>query len=90
MGYSLDGKANITLTGNTTVNGLAPGWHNLTVYAIDVYGVGGVSENVYFNIIVPFPIALVAGVSFASIAVVAACLFFYRKKQPLIGRNSKV
>jgi hypothetical protein len=38
MGYSLDGAENVTVTGNTTVNGIPAGVHNITVYATDIYG----------------------------------------------------
>ena len=38
QGYSLDGAANITLHGNTTLTGFADGLHILTVYANDTSG----------------------------------------------------
>ncbi|MEM2293950.1 MAG: hypothetical protein QXX41_11815 [Nitrososphaerota archaeon] len=50
MGYSLDGQANITITGNTTLTGLSDGTHSLIVYATDTDGNTGASETVYFNI----------------------------------------
>jgi hypothetical protein len=31
--YSLDGQANVTITGNITLSELQDGWHNVTVYA---------------------------------------------------------
>ncbi|MCW4028112.1 MAG: hypothetical protein NWE92_00485 [Candidatus Bathyarchaeota archaeon] len=81
MGYSLDGETNVTLTGNTTLAGLAPGLHNLVVYATDIYGVDGASQTVFFTVIEPFPVAWVIAVSFISIVGVAVCLFYYRKRR---------
>jgi hypothetical protein len=81
MGYSLDGKVNVTITGNGTIKGLPGGFHNLTVYAIDVYGVGGASKTVYFEIVDPLPAVFIAGVSAASITGVAAGLLYNRRKR---------
>jgi hypothetical protein len=53
MGYSLDGKANTTIAGNTTLTTLASGTHSLTIYANDTVGNMGSSKTVYFNIKVP-------------------------------------
>ena len=39
MAYSLDGKANVTVAGNTTLNELPNGSHNITVYATDLEGI---------------------------------------------------
>jgi len=51
IGYSLDGAANVTITGNTTVTGLAHGSHRIVVYANDTQGNMGVSNTVYFVIV---------------------------------------
>ena len=72
MSYSLDGKANTTLTGNITLNGLASGLHDLTIYATDIYGINGASKTVSFEVAEPFPLALIEGVSAASVVGVAA------------------
>lgn len=48
--YSLDGKANVTITGNTILTGLDEGTHNIIVYAQDLDGFTGLSERVYFTI----------------------------------------
>jgi len=50
MAYSLDGQANVTISGNTTLSGLSDGSHNLIVYAKDAAGNTGASEMVYFSI----------------------------------------
>jgi hypothetical protein len=47
--YSLDGKENVTLQGNTTLTGLDYAEHKITVYAQDNAGNLGVSE-IYFKI----------------------------------------
>jgi len=49
VGYSLDGAANVTLTGNTTLSGLSLGSHDLTVYANDTSGNWGL-DNVGFAV----------------------------------------
>ena len=83
--YSLDGEENITISGNTTLTGLANGNHNLTVYATDDAGNTGTSETIDFTVEAPepesFPITLVVAVSGASLAVVAAALLVYLKKR---------
>ena len=50
IGYSLDGEANTTTDGNTTLTDLPEGYHNLKVYANDTVGRFGSSETSYFNI----------------------------------------
>jgi len=45
--YSLDGNANVTLIGNTTLNGVPNGSHSITVYATDTAG-NSASANVQF------------------------------------------
>jgi parallel beta-helix repeat protein len=81
MGYSLDGEANVTVAGNTTLSGLETGLHNLTVYVIDVYGITGASATVTFTIEPePFPTVLVIA-SVAGIAVGAVGLLVYFKKR---------
>jgi hypothetical protein len=48
--YSLDGKENVTIAGNTTLTGLSNGTHNLIVYARDDFGNIGSSKEVNFDI----------------------------------------
>jgi hypothetical protein len=48
--YSLDGKENVTIAGNTTLTGLSIGTHNLIVYAWDDFGDVGASKEVNFDI----------------------------------------
>lgn len=50
VSYSLDGKENVTITGNSTLTGLSHGSHSLTVYANDTAGNMGASEKIHFTI----------------------------------------
>jgi hypothetical protein len=79
-GYSLDGQDNVTVTGNTTMEGLANGLHNVTVYAKDTFGNVGASETVSFSVEVPFPATLVVA-PVASVVVIGAALAIYFKKR---------
>jgi N-acetylneuraminic acid mutarotase len=87
MGYILDCRDNITISGNTTVTELANGLHNVTVYARDKFDNMGVSENINFVIAVPepepepFPVAPVAAAFAASITVVGVGLLVYFRKR---------
>jgi len=83
MGYSLDGGETVTVAGNATLEGLANGVHNVTVYAKDAFGNAGTSEAVSFTVDVPesFPTALVATASGASAALVGVGLILYLKKR---------
>jgi parallel beta-helix repeat protein len=57
MCYSLDGKANVTLLGNTTLNGLSNGLHSVIVYATDVAG-NSASASVHFTVSITVDILL--------------------------------
>ena len=81
MSYSLDGQDNVTVVGNATLNGLANGAHNLTVYVTDSSGNTGASEAISFSVEVPFPTALVAAASGVSVAAVAVGLLVYLRKR---------
>jgi N-acetylneuraminic acid mutarotase len=50
MGYSLDGRANVTLTSETKLTGLSQGAHQIALYANDSTGNMGTSGIVYFSI----------------------------------------
>jgi hypothetical protein len=65
--YSLDGRANVTVAGNTTLTDLpygehnvtltdlSNGSHNITAYVKDTFGNVGASETVYFSVKLPEP-----------------------------------
>jgi hypothetical protein len=82
IAYSLDGKENITISGNTTLTGLANGDHNVTVYATDEAGNTGASETIYFNVEAPepFPTTLVIA-PIASVSIIGVGLLVYFKKR---------
>ena len=78
MAYSLDGQANVTITGNMTLAGLSDGMHSLVVYAKDTVGNTGASETIRFNI-KTFPITWIVA-AIAIIAVIGAALLVYFAK----------
>jgi hypothetical protein len=80
IAYSLDGQANVTVSGNTTLTGLSSGQHSLTVYAWDTLGSVGASETVTFTV-EPFPKTWIAVAFVASIAAVAFGLLAYSIKK---------
>jgi N-acetylneuraminic acid mutarotase len=84
LGFSLDGKEVVTVTGNTTLSGLSSGLHNITVYANDTFGNAGASEAITFTVATepkPSQATLIAAASGASVAVVGIGLFLYSKKR---------
>jgi parallel beta-helix repeat protein len=78
--YSLDGAANVTLDGATTLSDLTSGMHSIIVYAEDADGLQGASETIYFTIAPgassgePFPTWILAIII---VAVLAVILFFF-------------
>ena len=91
--YSLDGQANVTITGNITLTGLSDGSHSLIVYAKDTAGHTGASETIYFTTITLPPkngpsglprwavwAVAVSVVSVMIVAVVGATLLVYFAK----------
>jgi hypothetical protein len=83
IAYSLDGGANVTVAGNTTLTGLPNGYHNITIYAMNEAGNTGTSETTYFNVDVPepFPSWLIVAVIITFVAVVVVSLSVYFKKR---------
>lgn len=82
ISYSLNGQDNVTITGNTTLNGLPNGNHNLTVYVTDRSGNTGVSEITHFTVAAPelFPIVPIATLLIGSLVTVSVALLVYLKK----------
>ena len=84
LSYSLDGKQNVSITGNYTLANLSTGFHNVTIYANDTFGNIGASQTISFTIdkTEPFPTSTVVAVSVAvaAVVVVGAGLLVYRKK----------
>ena len=87
--YSLDGQANVTITGGTTLSGLADGVHSITVYAQDTDGLTGISETIYFTIAEgaetpqseSFPITWIAAIIVVVAIVGVALLYFLKIKK---------
>jgi hypothetical protein len=50
IGYSLNGQANVTISGSTTLTGLPEGSNTILVYANDTVGNIGYSDTVYFTV----------------------------------------
>lgn len=50
MGYTLNGQANTTVSGNTSLSGLAEGRHRITLYANDTSGNMGCSDPTHFTV----------------------------------------
>jgi N-acetylneuraminic acid mutarotase len=80
MGYSLDGQANVTITGNVTLAVLDDGSHKITFYATDLVGNSGASRTIYFEI-APFPTVLIAAVVVTIIIAFAAAYLLSKRKK---------
>jgi len=79
IAYSLDGEAEVTITGNTTLSGLTIGEHSLIVSAQDLGGQIGSSPIIHFTIVAHFPIELaVVGIVSAAVVVVVVLAYFKR------------
>ena len=78
IGYSIDGQANATVTGNTNLLGLSVGQHTLKLYAKDAYGNPATSKTITFSIADPLPsLLVVVAVSSAAIGV----LVYFKKRK---------
>jgi N-acetylneuraminic acid mutarotase len=88
IGYSLDGKDNVTITANVTLAVLQDGTHNITFYATDVAGHNGTSTTVYFNI-APFPTVWVVGVAVTITIGVAATYLLVKRRKTITTKTKK-
>jgi len=77
--YSLDGKENVTIAGNTTLTGLSNGKHNVTIYATDKDGHTGMSESLHFTI-EPSPMLIIIPTASAAIITIGIILYFKKRK----------
>lgn len=82
VAYSIDGRENVTVSGDVALFGLSEGEHTVIVYAWDAAGNVGASEIITFNIIEAetIPTALVA-IALVSVVIVAVGLLFYLRKR---------
>jgi hypothetical protein len=60
ISYSLDGEANVSITGNTTLMGLPDGAYSIVVYANDTDGNTAVSETANFSVDTPPNVSLLS------------------------------
>jgi hypothetical protein len=81
LSYSIDGKQNETIIGNSTITNLSNGLHNVTIYAKDSFGNIGASETKSFIIARPEPFqgVPVAVVSIVSVAVAIGLMVYHKK-----------
>jgi parallel beta-helix repeat protein len=81
LAYSLDGRANVTITGNVTLSGVSNGTHTLVLYARNSFGDTSASGVVYFTVSVVgsglFPFLVASAV--AVVVVLAVVLVYLRK-----------
>jgi len=92
ISYSLDGQANVTISGSTTLPEMSEGTHNVTIYAKDTYGTEK-SDTVHFTISKEaqtptdnedkgeLPITLIAAAILLVAAVAIALLYFLKLKK---------
>jgi hypothetical protein len=86
LSYSLDGKDNSTIAGNTTITGLVNGNHTLTIYAKDGFGNIG-NQTVNFTInnpqtgILGSPVTIVIIAILVAIVCLIVGLLLYRRRR---------
>jgi len=81
LSYSLDDKANLTITGNITLGKLAYGSHKIQVYATDLVGHKSTSETTYFSVLEPFPATLLLASIGTTLVVVLGLLVYFKKRK---------
>jgi hypothetical protein len=84
LSYVLDGHNNVSIPGNVTLTGLAPGEHNVTVYATDNAGNVGASGTSSFTVAVPelFPtVPVVTASVVAAVAMGAGLLVHFKRRK---------
>jgi parallel beta-helix repeat protein len=87
--YSLDGQANVTITGNSTLSRVSNGTHTLVLYAQNSFGDTSASGIVYFTVsvaglgLLPILVAAIATVT----VVLVAVLVYLRKLRRRSGKN---
>ncbi len=84
LGYSLDGKANVTIVGNTTLNNLDSGTHSITVYGNATQGEPISSETIFFtinaeNVSESFPTTPVLIGTAVAVAAGAVLIVYFKK-----------
>jgi parallel beta-helix repeat (two copies) len=89
--YSLDGAANTTITGNTTLSNLSGGNHTLTLYATSPTGAQALPQTVTFTVDLPLipndSLVWVAITVFLAVAIAIVVVLFVSKR--INRRNQK-
>ncbi len=91
-GYSLDGKANVTLSRNETTNGTPNGLHTIVLFANDTSGNMGASQPFYFTVAAPERkpysslMEVAVSVTVVVMVVVAAVLLFYFRNRNRLNK----
>lgn len=84
VSYSLDGQQKVTIAGNSTIDNIPNGSHNLTIYATDTYGNVG-SQTADFTVGKPDILGNTIAVIFIAVTVAIFCLavgyFLFRRQQ---------
>ena len=80
--YSLDNSRNVTTNVNTSLilNNLPNGEHNVTIYAVDEYGIISAPSMIYFYIKVFPTVTIIASVLVVLVVIMAAALFVFHRK----------
>jgi parallel beta-helix repeat protein len=82
LGYSLDGQANVTITGNGTLTQLAAGTHSLRIYATDTVGHTGRSDVTQFYVVEPLPVLWIgAGLAVPVVGITIAVILKKRSSR---------
>ncbi len=77
--YTLDGLPDVTITGNTTLSGLAVGPHNVTVKAQDLAGFIGSSSTIEFTVVARVPTELIIASVVAMTSVGIGFLIYFKR-----------
>ena len=82
--YSLDGQANVTISGNCTISNVTYSLHLITVFANSTFGFVGASETASFKVAEPFPTVTIVAISGAITVAVVVCglLVYFNKRKP--------
>jgi hypothetical protein len=79
IAYSLDGKSNVAVKGNTTLTGLSNGEHHLTVYTNDTLGNRYASQTIDFSVKATNLFLTIAVIVIPIAAVLIVGLLLYRR-----------
>jgi nitrous oxidase accessory protein NosD len=90
LAYSMDGRGNMTIIGNTTLLGVSNGTHAIVVYARNNFGDTSVSGIVYFSVNATGfgPLLYYVAVTVVVVTVIlVSALFYLRRLRRKRGKN---